>query len=107
MSNLNIHLQWMRKVLKSMDHQQLMELFNDMESLMAVEKIANAAYCFLADNSGIKIGLNEQSNDLIDENDHSLDAYKYLDIQSEYEEAKEIDDAQRYRDIKLTNERPY
>lgn len=77
----NLYLNMLHK-LKNMDEKQLVELFHDLESIEAVERIADCAY-------------------------HFVENYDYEGAQtdiSDEQDAKEVDDAERYRDIKSTQE---
>lgn len=74
------------KVLKNMDENQLSELFYDLDDFAQVELIGYAADKFV-ENYLLKV-----------EETHG---------KSEYQEAKEIDDSNRYREIKSDNKRPY
>lgn len=85
--NMAGEYQWMRKVLRNMDEKQLIELFHDLEDLETVERIADCAYHFV-------------------ENFHveCEEIAKSLDEKSDEQDWKEQDDAQRYRDIKSTQD---
>lgn len=71
------------ETLKNMDEKQLLEMFHDMEDVAAVERIAECAYHFV-------------ENYVDPEEDEATNE------KSDYEDWKEQDDAQRYRDIKST-----
>lgn len=75
------HTDLMIRRLKTMDEKQLLELFYDMDDLEAVERIADCADHFVNREIGISVK-------------------EYLDKKSEEEDWKELDDAQRLRDIK-------
>ena len=83
--NMGGEYQYMRKILRIMDEKQLNELFHDLDDIDAVERIANAAYDYLEQYN---LALNKEK-------------------QSEYEDWKAQDDAQRNRDHKIDNQRPY
>ena len=70
--------------LKNMDEKQLLELFHDLEDLEVVERIADCANHYV-----------ENFEQQVDNIVHG---------KTEYEDWKEQDDAQRYRDIKSTQD---
>jgi len=63
--------------LRTMDEKQLVELFHDIDDAQAVERIADCAYHYLENLEGSDIETN-----------------------SEVKEAREIDDARRFRESK-------
>lgn len=67
--------------LKSMDEKQLVELFHDIEDIKTIERIADVAY-------------------------HFVENYEEPEEEGEHESVdwKRQDDAQRYRDIKSTQD---
>lgn len=70
--------------LKSMDEKQLLELFHDIEDIEVVERIADCAFHFV---ENFEAEVDDIVNGKSDEQDW-----------------KEQDDAQRYRDIKSTQD---
>ena len=94
MTNTSGQYQWMRKVLKNMDEKQLVELFHDLEDIEAVERIADVAYHFVENYV-----LDEECQCDCKEKDFMCKkgTCTYKD-KSQYAEAKEVDDLQRYRD---------
>ena len=97
MSEITEQLQWMYRKLNSMDEKQLIELFRDLENFETIRRIAFVS-CKVVNEMFTMI-----DNDIIGE----LDRIDNESDQSEDEEAKEIDDARRYRDHNSTKERPY
>lgn len=124
--------QWMRKVLKNMDNEQLIELFTDLEDIEAVTRIADIAYYVAANNGVICPTPNKEwvdKNKMVSTTTLSSNLTAINKIakeerekqweklrvkfptteplnaeQSETEEWKEQDDAQRYQDIKSTQD---
>jgi len=85
--NMAGEYQWMRKVLKNMDEKQLIELFHDLEDIETVQRIADCAYHFT------------ENYDYAEQED-----YDRVNGKSDEQDWKEQDDAQRYRDIKSTQD---
>lgn len=73
--------------LKTMDESQLIELFHDLEDIEAVKRIAYTAQNFCENNALPEPEFDEVSNET-----------------SDYQDWKQLDDAQRYRDIKSTQD---
>jgi hypothetical protein len=113
-----IYLDMLHKLV-NMDEKQLIELLHDLDSLPTVDRLYKATWQFLRE-FGWKT---EQERDK-DYDDwrarpsnkpsmHALDASHYLGqanpttSYSEFKEWEDRDNAQRYRDIKSTNERLY
>ncbi len=71
------------QTLKYMDEKIMTKMFEDLEDIDAVQRIADCAKDFV------------------------ISRYKEFKEQSEHEEAKDIDDARRHRDINSDNRRPY
>lgn len=79
--------------LKNMDKEMLIEMLFDMEDIAAVQRIADAANSYLESCEG-----NEEESEIEDSK---------CNEKSEYEDCKEQDDAQRYRDVQAENRSPY
>jgi len=73
------------ETLKNMDEKQMIEMFHDIGDLKVVERIADTAYHFV-------------ENYVDPEEDEATNE------KSDYEDWKEQDDAQRYADIKSTQD---
>lgn len=105
------------ETLRTMDEKQLLQMFHDMQDIVAVERIADCAYYFVenegaiqhhpnkewVDNNKIKLPsiteLNAIAKKQLDEMNHACDAKEYLG-KSDEQDWKDQDDLQRTRDIK-------
>ena len=82
--------QLMLKKLKTKDDKQLLEMLHDLDDLQLVERIGDCAAHYL---------------DSLEGNDtHEYNCYG---VKTEAEDAKELDDQQRYNDVTTCDRRPY
>jgi len=79
---------YMLRTMKEMDEEQLIEFFYDIEDINAIKRMSSAAEIFLKHNV---ISPEPEIEDVSNET-------------SDYEDFKQLDDAQRYRDIKSTQD---
>jgi hypothetical protein len=75
------------ETLKKMDKKQLIELFHDIEDIQVVQRIADCAYHFTENYDYAK-----------------QDDYDRVTSKSEKQEWVDMDNAERYRDIKSTQD---
>ena len=97
------------KILKSMTESQLLELFHDIEDIEAVQRIADCAqhfldksYCDFCESKNIPKPIVKSGKIITYSTKVMPNTLKEL---SQNEDAKQIDDSQRYRDIKSEQER--
>ena len=111
-------MELMIRRLKLMDDNQLFEMFHDIDDLDFIERLANCASYYLEKNGNVNIEFEAfkksqlpsitKLNFIVKKEleNHACDAKNYLE-KSEDQDAKELDDAQRLRDIKSDERRPY
>jgi len=93
------------QTLKTLDEKQLLEMFHDINDIEIIERINYAAQefigekCFLCKKIGIYGGVPVKA-DYICVCKECFDNESTSNEKSDFQDAKEIDDAQRYRDLK-------